>query len=234
MGAGPGRWISTVLMVLLVALGSAMQMRAEVPLRPLDHHAVVFNGTVIGSAFSIEPGVAVTNRHVVAGLRKGGAVLLVAPGGVRAEGWLVAVSPRMDLAVLRVPPDLVPVVPAENAAGRAGLRVTAAGIDAGNGRAGPRFEAAGTVLTPRARISAFGPGLIARIPGARPGFSGGPLFDDQGRLAGMVTAIRPVAGSAVGAAGSSSRRKAAAVDAFALRAPEVRAEVRRLLAAHGG
>ena len=114
---------------------------------------------------------------------------------------------------------------------RAGLEVTAAGIDAGDGRAGPRFEVDGTVLEPRARIAAFGPGLIARLPAARPGFSGGPLFDRQGRFVGMVTALRPAAGARrVG--GAAARAAApAAVEAFALRAAEVRAEVRRLLAA---
>ncbi|HVH04252.1 MAG TPA: hypothetical protein VM891_15130, partial [Amaricoccus sp.] len=79
----------------------------------------------------------------------------------------------------------------------------------------------------------FGPGLIARLPGARPGFSGGPLFDRQGRLAGMVTAIRPGAGIVIASSGTRSRRARDTVDAFALRAAEVRAEVRRLLALAG-
>jgi S1-C subfamily serine protease len=235
VGAWLGRWVSTGLAMLLLAAAPAVQMRAEARLRPLDHHAVVFNGTIVGSAFAIEDGVAVTNRHVVAGLRRGEAVALVASGrDAGAEGRLVAVSPRMDLAVLAVPPGFLPTVPSENAPERAGLPVTAAGIDAGDGRPGPRFEVDGTVLDPRARIAAFGPGLIARLPAARPGFSGGPLFDRQGRFAGMVTAIRPAAGSAVGAAGRPARAHAASVDAFALRAAEVRAEVRRLLAAYGG
>lgn len=234
-GAWLGRWVSAAVVVLFVAVAPAVQMRADARLRPLDHHAVVFNGTIVGSAFAIADGVAVTNRHVVAGLRRGGAVALLASvRGASAEGRLIAVSPRMDLAVLAVPPGFLPAVPAEDAPERAGLPVTAAGIDAGDGTAGPRFEVDGTILEPRARIAAFGPGLIARLPAARPGFSGGPLFDRQGRFAGMVTAIRPATGSAVGAAGRAERQRRTAVDAFALRAGEVRAEVRRLLAAYGG
>ncbi len=235
VGARPGRWTSIAVAMLLVALGTAAQMRAEVRLRPLDHHAVVFNGTTVGSAFSISDGVAVTNRHVVAGVRRGGAVVLAASAsGASAEGRLIAVSPRMDLAVLEIPPGFLPTVPAEDAPERAGLSVTAAGIDAGDGRAGARFEADGTVLDAHTRIAAFGPGLIARIPKARPGFSGGPLFDRQGRFAGMVTAIRPAGGAIVGAAGRRDRQGGPGVDAFALRAKEVRAEVRRLLGASGG
>ena len=110
------------------------------------------------------------------------------------------------------------------------MAVTAAGIDAGEGGAGERLALAGVVLDPREDLAAFGPGLVAWLPGARPGFSGGPLLDERGRLVGMVTAIRPAEGSGpVAAAGGGGGRPA--VEAFALRAGEVRAEVRRLLAA---
>jgi S1-C subfamily serine protease len=235
VGACPVRWVAVAAAMLLVALGSAAQMRAEARLRPLDHHAVVFNGGTVGSAFSISDGVAVTNRHVVAGLRRGESVVLLASGGSGAsvEGRLIAVSPLMDLAVVQIPSGFLPTVPTEDAPERAGLAVTAVGIDASDGRAGARFEADGTVLDPHRRIAAFGPGLIARIPRARPGFSGGPLFDRAGRFAGMVTAIRPPEGAIEGAAGRSNWHGQPAVDAFALRAAEVRAEVRRLLTASG-
>ena len=111
-----------------------------------------------------------------------------------------------------------------------GMAVTAVGIDAGDGGAGERLALSGVVLDPREDLAAFGPGLVAWLPGARPGFSGGPLLDERGRLVGMVTAIRPAEG------GPGWRPPAAAggrpaVEAFALRAGEVRAEVRRLLAA---
>ena len=49
----------------------------------------------------------------------------------------------------------------------------------------------------------------------------------------MVTAIRPAAGIVIASSGTRSRRARDTVDAFALRAAEVRAEVRRLLALAG-
>ena len=113
-------------------------------------------------------------------------------GGGSAEGRVIAVSPRMDLALAARAAGF----PAGGGGARTrrsgpGLAVTAAGIDAGDGGAGERLALSGVVLDPREDIAAFGPGLVAWLPGARPGFSGGPLLDERGRLVGMVTAIRP-------------------------------------------
>ena len=52
-----------------------------------------------------------------AGLRPGGTVVLLASGagGGRAAGRLIAVSPRMDLALIEVPAGFIPAVGAEDA-----------------------------------------------------------------------------------------------------------------------
>ena len=120
-------------------------------------------------------------------------------------------------------------MPPADAAGVAGMQVVAAGIDAADGRIGARREVAGVVLAPQAEIAAFGPGLIATLPGARPGFSGGPLLDRRGRLVGMVTALRPARSARVVRSAGSGGPAGDAVEAYALRAAAIRAEVRRLL-----
>ena len=137
----------------------------------------------------------------------------------------------MDLALLGVPAGFLPSLAADAPAG-AGLRVAAAGIDGSGGpRDGVLLELPGRVVDPSETIPAFGPGLVVRLPGARPGVSGGPLIDGRGRLVGMVTAIRPGREAtpasgfrpAAPRAGTRSRPSSSA-------RPALRAEARRLLA----
>jgi S1-C subfamily serine protease len=229
--------VAAAALALSAAAIAPAETRSLRATRPLDHHATVLNGRIMGSAFEIAEGLAVTNAHVVRGLGPGATVRLLASGrgNVHAIGQVLAVSPRMDLALLAVPPEFLPSVAATNAPRSAGLAVVAAGMDATvPGRPGPRLELKGRVVAPRADLPAFGPGLVARVPGVRPGFSGGPMLDVRGALVGMVTAIRPgpraVAPVATSGFAPTRASVATAEEAFVLRAAEVRAEVRRLLA----
>lgn len=92
------------------------------------------------------------------------------------------------------------------------------------------MELPGRLMDAHPDASPFGPGVIARLPGVRPGFSGGPVLDDAGRLVGMIAAIRPAAQGEARAAAHLVRvyRPAGTDEALILPAEVIRAEAARL------
>ena len=201
----------------------------------LDYQATVLNG---GSSARPSPSpsdLAVTNGHVVRGLR---------PGRHGGAGDAGATGRAVDRLAARGQPAHGSRAPAhsrrphadrrrrQDARGASGLGVLAAGDRRqrrrcpGRGCSSRRDPGAA-----RADLPAFGPGLIARVPGVRAGFSGGPMLDRQRRLVGMVTAIRPGRAAPPRRLGLRARRARGAEEAYVLRARAIRAEVARLLAA---
>lgn len=202
-------WCATLIMTHAAA--------ALEPQRSSQYHATLLNGGIIGSAFMIADGVVVTNAHVVSGRKPGDRVILASSGRAEQSARIVAISTRMDLAVLSIASGALPVVPGAHASQRRGVTVYAVGVAANSQNPRQKYVVAGTVLSDRKAIAPFGWGVIATMPHIKRGFSGGPVFDEDGALVGMVAALRMASTS-----GAQGR------EAFILSARDIRAEVRRL------
>ena len=146
--------------------------------------------TRTGTAFVAGRGLLVTNAHVVAGTT----VPVVADERGREYGTtVVAFDGRRDVAVLAVPGLTVPPLALTQA--RPGGTGVVYGFPGGDpltrasARIGRIVTATGTDITGRQEIRRRVEILAARL---RPGYSGGPLIDDGGRVTGVVFAIDPV------------------------------------------
>src|SRR6266699_6914969 len=148
-------------------------------------------GGGIGSGFIFaSDGQILTNAHVVAQARR---IQVTLADGRKFDAGLVGSDPDVDVAVLRIGADHLPVAEL----GRAPLRVGQLVLAVGNPYGLNWTVTAGVV-------SALGRDLD--IPGSRkminliqtdtsinPGNSGGPLVDSVGRVVGITTAMMPLA-----------------------------------------
>ena len=222
-----------------VVAGRAMVLSAwaaVAPARPLDRHAVVLNGEAdrLGlrarrRACRHQP----PRASAASGPATRSTLVGSAPGrpeasrgsSPSARGWIWRCSRCRRGSCRRSAAEDAPERAGARGDGRRDRRRRRCARAAAAGGGGARC------CVPRSTSPPSGPGLVARLPGARPGFSGGPLLDGRGRLVGMVTALRPAPRRRRAAAAPAARPPpAAGVEAFALRAAAVRAEVRRLLA----
>jgi S1-C subfamily serine protease len=143
---------------------------------------LVVSGTASGSGFAVGGGgLVVTSAHVVGEERQ---VRVQTLDGRSATGTVVAKAPSpLDVALVETPfDDLPPLEPAPEAEARAGS--FAATIGHGGG-AGWSFST-GLVANPRP-LGDGAPLVLAQLA-LRPGSSGGPLLDRQGRVLGVVAA----------------------------------------------
>jgi S1-C subfamily serine protease len=141
-----------------------------------------------GTGWVVQPGLVVTNAHVVAGTRS---VKVENSSGSR-NGTVVAFDPRHDLALISVPTLRAAALPTATAANGD------VGVDLG-------YPGGGSLTTSPYRISqrvqANGRDIYDQAPVTRdifilgaelhPGDSGGPLVDPAGHVVGVAFAIAP-------------------------------------------
>lgn len=199
-----------VFLAFLVALSG--QLLADI--NPLfGYHATVVNGNQLGSSFELQSGLVATNAHVVAGKRVGASVQLFVSGRQKpVRGVVLAISQRMDLALLQVPPGTLATPRSRGSAHGTG-QMQVVGVVA---KRGPRAVQAGTghVVRQGVVIPQFGPGMILRTRGVTFGFSGGPVFDSDDQVVGMLTALR---------------NRPDGTEALVISISEIREEARRML-----
>jgi S1-C subfamily serine protease len=209
------------------ALGTpAAQVAAESFAAVLDPAG----GAPVGGAVAIGPRHVLTSAHVACGAAAasdGQIRLQQGDGATEAEAAVLAVSDRLDLAVLVMPEGFLAAPPQAAAMlPRAGDPVWAVGPH----RLG-RAVAMGSVTR---LLPGSGQGFVARLP-ALMGYSGGPVVDREGRLVGIVTAAMQetlaaelaarLTGVDIGGLAFGAERRV-----FILSADAVLAEAQRLLA----
>lgn len=141
-------------------------------------------GVSLGSGFVVEDGLIITNQHVVANATE---ILVSDHRGNVFHAEIVGADVDIDLALLRVGGlDLPPVELGASAGVRVGEDVFAVGNPYGHGHTVTRG-----ILSARARElgrDAFD-AFLQTDAAINQGSSGGPLFDAEGRVIGVNTAV---------------------------------------------
>lgn len=149
-------------------------------------------GGGLGSGFIFaSDGQILTNAHVVASARR---IRVTLADGRVFDAGLVGAEPEVDVAVLRIGADHLPVAEL----GRAPLKVGQLVIAVGNPY-GLNWTVTAGVVSALGRTLDGVPGarkmtnLIQTDTSINPGNSGGPLVDSVGRVVGITTAMMPMA-----------------------------------------
>src|SRR5436305_12059477 len=148
-------------------------------------------GSGLGSGFIFaSDGQILTNAHVIERAHR---IQVTLADGRKFDAGLVGSDPDVDVAVLRIGADHLPVAEL----GRAPLRVGQLVIAVGNPYGLNWTVTAGVVSALGRTLNAPGvhkmTNLIQTDTSINPGNSGGPLVDSMGRVVGITTAMMPLA-----------------------------------------
>jgi S1-C subfamily serine protease len=136
-----------------------------------------------GSGFVLEPGVIVTNRHVVGQPRE---ITISTWDGRSFAARVEGIALDADLAVIQVSSADLPVATLRTTPPERGEAIAVIGYPGGG---------AATITTGRVLGSTREPVLGEQVPAivvdaaVRPGNSGGPVIDAEGRVIGVVFAL---------------------------------------------
>jgi len=149
----------------------------------------------LGSGFVISSdGYIVTNNHVIAGAAE---VVVTFANDITLKATIVGRDPKTDLALLKVEPEhsLTSIEWGDSDAARVGNWVLAIGNPFGLGN-----TVTAGIISARARDINAGPfdDFLQTDAAINRGNSGGPLFNLQGRVVGINTAIYSPSGGSVG------------------------------------
>ncbi len=152
-------------------------------------------GAAVGSGFIISAdGYVVTNNHVI---ENADSVEVVLHDDIRFKGKVIGKDPKTDLALIKIEPktDLKPVEWGNSKTARIGDWVVAIGNPLGLGG-----TVTAGIISARGRNLRSGPydDYIQTDAPINRGNSGGPLFDIEGRVIGVNTAILSPSGGSIG------------------------------------
>ncbi|PPR60282.1 MAG: Periplasmic serine endoprotease DegP, partial [Alphaproteobacteria bacterium MarineAlpha4_Bin2] len=152
-------------------------------------------GAAVGSGFIISAdGYVVTNNHVIENAES---VEVVLNDDRRLKGKVIGKDPKTDLALIKIEPkdDLKPVEWGNSKTARIGDWVVAIGNPLGLGG-----TVTAGIISARGRNLRSGPydDFIQTDAPINRGNSGGPLFDIEGRVIGVNTAILSPSGGSIG------------------------------------
>jgi serine protease Do len=153
------------------------------------------HGVALGSGFIIDPaGYIVTNNHVIEGADE---ITVTLHDGTSLKAKLIGKDERQDVALLKVDaPDPLPAVPwADSDTARVGDWVLAIGNPFGLGG-----SVTAGIVSARGRDIHQGPydDFIQTDAAINRGNSGGPLFNMDGQVIGINTAIYSPSGGSIG------------------------------------